>query len=233
MSRIVIYEEQRMLMWNPVYEYLEHWQQQHLDQKSGEVDRLAQIEDYLLREVPKRLRQALTCELDHDLNVVEEDLRRKTRSLLKDVLNEVRRPNSRQERTMGATVLSSSGVPEPKATFHALSEDIGNGSGSTSGLLPHHMRPGLPPDEFDVDAFFTSLEEAETAQAGADQTTSAATEGSSFDLEPTYYPDPFHLLGNPELGLDGGGLIENLLQGRKTQKDSAYGSNESDDTKCI
>jgi hypothetical protein len=194
---------------------------------------LAQIEAYLLREVPKRLRQALTCELDYDLNVVDADLRRKTRGLLKDVLNEVRRPNSQQERMIRTAVPSSPGEPGPNATFHTISEDIGHDSGSTPELLSYSTRQCLLPEEFDIDAFFTSLEEPQRAQNGADRSTSAAMEGHSFNLESTYYSDPFHLLGNSELGLDGGGLIENLLQGRKAQNDSAYGSNESDDLKNI
>ncbi|KAK0639560.1 hypothetical protein B0T16DRAFT_245725 [Cercophora newfieldiana] len=57
-------------------------------------DRLNECEQYLLREVPPRLRRALSRELEADLSVVEESLRRKAtacvKTLIADVFRELR-----------------------------------------------------------------------------------------------------------------------------------------------
>ncbi|KAF5645089.1 hypothetical protein F52700_2289 [Fusarium sp. NRRL 52700] len=49
---------------------------------------LAQCEQYMLREVPQRLRQALGRELDRDLTIVEENLRRRAGDWVKTLLEE-------------------------------------------------------------------------------------------------------------------------------------------------
>ena len=60
----------------------------------GSWDRLNQVEEHLLREVPPRLRQALSRELEADLSLVEEGLRKKAttcvKTLISDVFQEIR-----------------------------------------------------------------------------------------------------------------------------------------------
>lgn len=76
-----------------VYEYGELVHSQKKDHLSS-WDRLKQVEEHLLREVPPRLRQALSRELEADLGVVEEGLRRKAtacvKTLISDVFREIR-----------------------------------------------------------------------------------------------------------------------------------------------
>ena len=52
-------------------------------------DYLEECEAYVLREIPPRLRQALGRELDSDLNIVEERLRRKATECVKALIAEV------------------------------------------------------------------------------------------------------------------------------------------------
>ncbi|KAM4059848.1 hypothetical protein HRG_014153 [Hirsutella rhossiliensis] len=61
---------------SPFYEYSQTSQRPDSTQGS-DSDYLAECEAYMLRELPQRLRNALGRELDRDLNIVEEGLRRK------------------------------------------------------------------------------------------------------------------------------------------------------------
>ncbi|KAJ4250250.1 hypothetical protein NW762_012065 [Fusarium torreyae] len=72
---------------SPFYEYDQTCQKEDYHQHS-ESDYLAQCEDYMVREVPQRLRQALGRELDRDLTIVEESLRRKAGDWVKTLLEE-------------------------------------------------------------------------------------------------------------------------------------------------
>ncbi|KAH7118695.1 hypothetical protein B0J13DRAFT_613082 [Dactylonectria estremocensis] len=72
---------------SPFYEYNQISQKEGNHQDS-ESDYLAKCEEYMVREVPQRLRQVLGRELDRDLNIVEESLRRKAGDWVKTLLEE-------------------------------------------------------------------------------------------------------------------------------------------------
>ncbi|KAG5802020.1 hypothetical protein H9Q74_010543 [Fusarium xylarioides] len=71
---------------SPFYEYSQASQKE--DACHPESGYLAQCEQYMLREVPQRLRQALGRELDRDRTTVEENLRRRAGDWVKTLLEE-------------------------------------------------------------------------------------------------------------------------------------------------
>lgn len=85
---------------SPFYEYKQIPQKEGNHQDS-ESDYLAQCEEYMVREVPQRLRQALGRELDRDLNIVEESLRRKAGDWVKTLLEEAFRELRQNRRQNG------------------------------------------------------------------------------------------------------------------------------------
>ncbi|CCT70488.1 uncharacterized protein FFUJ_06466 [Fusarium fujikuroi IMI 58289] len=78
---------------SPFYDYSQTPQKDDACRHS-ESGSLAQCEQYMLREVPQRLRQALGRELDRDLTIVEDNLRRRAgdcvRTLIEEVFQELR-----------------------------------------------------------------------------------------------------------------------------------------------
>lgn len=78
---------------------------------------LAQCEQFMLREVPQRLRQALGRELDRDLTIVEENLRRRASDWFKTLLEEAFQ-ELRQIRHLG----SPAQRPEPSDDITAPAE---------------------------------------------------------------------------------------------------------------
>ncbi|PNP79421.1 hypothetical protein FNYG_07256 [Fusarium nygamai] len=71
---------------SPFYDYSQVPQKE--DDCHPESCYLAQCEQYMLREVPQRLRQALGRELDRDLTIVEENLRRRAGDWVKTLLEQ-------------------------------------------------------------------------------------------------------------------------------------------------
>ncbi|KAK4161551.1 hypothetical protein QBC43DRAFT_95670 [Cladorrhinum sp. PSN259] len=104
---------------SPFYEYGE------LSSSSESPDRLAECEEYLLREVPARLHQALSRELDRDLEAVEEGLKKKAIACVKDLIpelfRELRRPKRSDRRAAPAEPLQ----PPPSQTDNIQNEDDG------------------------------------------------------------------------------------------------------------
>ncbi|KAG4258035.1 hypothetical protein FPRO03_02990 [Fusarium proliferatum] len=82
---------------SPFYDYSQAPQKDDACRHS-ESGSMAQCEQYMLREVPQRLRQVLGRELDRDLTIVEENLRRRAgdcvRTLIEEAFQELRRLGS-------------------------------------------------------------------------------------------------------------------------------------------
>ncbi|KAI1085070.1 hypothetical protein F5B20DRAFT_520893 [Whalleya microplaca] len=83
---------------------------------------LTECEEYILREVPPRLRQILRPELDRDLNIIEESLKIRAidcvKTLLEDTFREFRQVH--QQKT----------IPETKPESVSLAEEAGPSSSS-------------------------------------------------------------------------------------------------------
>ncbi|KAK0622600.1 hypothetical protein B0T14DRAFT_426607 [Immersiella caudata] len=73
-------------------------------------DRLKECEEYVLREVPPRLRNALSRELEADLSVMEESLRRKATACVKTLISDVFR-ELRESAPGAPAILSTEGQP--------------------------------------------------------------------------------------------------------------------------
>ncbi|KAF5547850.1 Nicotinate-nucleotide diphosphorylase [Fusarium napiforme] len=71
---------------SPFYDYSQASQKE--DTCHPESGYLAHYEQYILREVPQRLRQALGRELDRDMDIVEENLRRRAGDWVKTLLEQ-------------------------------------------------------------------------------------------------------------------------------------------------
>ncbi|KAM5362064.1 hypothetical protein ACJZ2D_012731 [Fusarium nematophilum] len=133
--------------------------------RDSESDYLARCEEYMVREVPQRLRQALGRELDRDLNIVEESLRRKAGDWVKTLLEEAFRELRHNRRPDG-----------PSQPLAVDDERPGPTEGSGLPLVPT-PQPNSPetsvphcegeseawPLSFDLDSFdpFTILGETE------------------------------------------------------------------------
>ncbi|KAF4440824.1 Nicotinate-nucleotide diphosphorylase [Fusarium acutatum] len=100
---------------SPFYDYSQVSQKE--DACHPESGYLAQCEQYMLREVPQRLRQALGRELDRDLTIVEENLRRRAGDWVKTLLEEAFQ-ELRQIRHLG----SPAQRPEPSNDISAPAE---------------------------------------------------------------------------------------------------------------
>ncbi|KAF5722440.1 Nicotinate-nucleotide diphosphorylase [Fusarium mundagurra] len=100
---------------SPFYDYTQVSQKE--DACHPESGYLAQCEQYMLREVPQRLRQALGRELDRDMTIVEENLRRRAGDWVKTLLEEAFQ-ELRQIRRLG----SPAQQPEPSNHIPALAE---------------------------------------------------------------------------------------------------------------
>ncbi|KAF5581794.1 Nicotinate-nucleotide diphosphorylase [Fusarium pseudocircinatum] len=100
---------------SPFYDYSQVTQKE--DDCHTESGYLAQCEQYMLREVPQRLRQALGRELDRDMTIVEENLRRRAGDWVKTLLEEAFQ-ELRQIRRLG----SPTQQPEPSNDIPAPAE---------------------------------------------------------------------------------------------------------------
>ncbi|KAF5975905.1 Nicotinate-nucleotide diphosphorylase [Fusarium coicis] len=98
---------------SPFYDYSQVAQME--DDSHTESGYLAQCEQYMLREVPQRLRQALGRELDRDLSIVEENLRLRAGDWVKTLLEEAFQ-KLRQIRRLGSPAQRpdpSNDIPAP------------------------------------------------------------------------------------------------------------------------
>ncbi|CVK91322.1 uncharacterized protein FMAN_09465 [Fusarium mangiferae] len=136
---------------SPFYDYSQVSQKEDA-YRHPESGSLAQYEQYMLREVPQRLRQVLGRELDRDLTVVEENLRRRAgdcvRTLIEEAFQELR-----QIRRLG----SPGQGPEASNDMPALAEGpqlLVSELPSGEGANPHFEGQGEAwPNNFDLDSF--------------------------------------------------------------------------------
>ncbi|KAH7134123.1 hypothetical protein EDB81DRAFT_858786 [Dactylonectria macrodidyma] len=141
---------------SPSYEY-DQISQKEGNHQDSELDYLAQCEEYMVREVPQRLRQVLGRELDRDLNIVKESLRRKAgdwvKTLLEDAFRELRQNRRPDDPSQSVAVNDEK---------HGPTE--GSGLPLVSAPQPHSSESSIPHFEgensFDP---FTILGETELA----------------------------------------------------------------------
>jgi len=86
------------------------------------LDHLNECEEYLLREIPPRLRQALSRELEADLSVVEESLRWKATACVKTLIADAFR-ELREFASVARAGPSSAPPGEPEASGDFQQED--------------------------------------------------------------------------------------------------------------
>ncbi|KAF4450194.1 hypothetical protein F53441_6628 [Fusarium austroafricanum] len=141
---------------SPFYEYVQTCQKEDSHQHS-ESDYLAQCEDYMVREVPQRLRQALGRELDRDLTIVEESLRRKAGDWVKTLLEEAFR-ELRQNR--GSDSSSQPLGANEEIAFPMEGPSLQAGSSESSNQRENEAWPSFDFGSFDP---FTFLGESEFA----------------------------------------------------------------------
>ncbi|KAF5534680.1 Nicotinate-nucleotide diphosphorylase [Fusarium mexicanum] len=136
---------------SPFYEYSQMRQNEDACQHP-EAGYLAQCERYMLREVPQRLRQALGRELDRDLTIVEENLRRRAGDWVKTLLEEAFQ-ELRQIRHLGSPSQrpeASNEIPEPSAGGQLSIPEVP----SVEGASLHFEEDGeMWLDSFDFDSF--------------------------------------------------------------------------------
>ncbi|KAH6949219.1 hypothetical protein DER45DRAFT_580864 [Fusarium avenaceum] len=145
---------------SPFYEYHQTSQKGDNHQHS-ENDYLARCEDYMVREVPQRLRQALGRELDRDLTIVEESLRRKAGDWVKTLLEEAFR-ELRQNRGEDSQSRPGEEPSLPIAGPSSLASQEGN---SANNNLPYEGHNEAWLSNFNLDSFdpFALLGESEFA----------------------------------------------------------------------
>ena len=177
---------------------------QHTDENS-----LTECEQYILREVPPRLRRKLGPKLDRDLSIVEEGLKREAIDCVKDLLIEAFREF--RNITKQDQSLASSAEAQPSV--------IAEASGS-------NHRPSL-------------ASEAEGEQTTAQKVTEGETgddmQFTEFDFDSIFGGLNPDFMSIPEDFLGGAPIIEHLLQppvnssiaGEKREGDSGYFSSES------
>jgi hypothetical protein len=142
-----------------VYEYDQTSQRDNCQR--SESDYLAQCEDYMVREVPQRLRQALGRELDRDLTIVEESLRRKAgdwvKTLLEDAFRELRQNRDGDDQSRPG---EQPGLPIARSSSLASQE-----GSSANNNLPYEGQSEARLSNFDLDSFdaFAFLGETEFA----------------------------------------------------------------------
>jgi hypothetical protein len=143
-----------------VYEYDQTSRKEDNCQHS-ESDYLAQCEDYMVREVPQRLRQALGRELDRDLTIVEESLRRKAGDWVKTLLEEAFR-ELRQNRDGDGQSLPGEELGLPIEGSSILASQEGS---SSNDNLPNEGQSEAWLSNFNLDSFdpFALLGETEFA----------------------------------------------------------------------
>ncbi|KAH8901149.1 TPR-like protein [Thozetella sp. PMI_491] len=120
---------------SPYYEY------EHLHNlETGSLGSLALCEQYIIREVPSRLRQELRPALDRNLNIMEESLRQmatdRIRDILRDVFREFRdihQPNSPSTQRPSAITPRDAAAQTP-VDFSLLPSDQQTGMGDVPGV---------------------------------------------------------------------------------------------------
>ncbi|KAM0341666.1 hypothetical protein ACHAPU_009912 [Fusarium lateritium] len=136
---------------SPFYEYDNTCQRENNHRNPGS-DYLAQCEDYMVKEVPQRLRQALGRELDRDLTIVEESLRRKAgdwvKTLLEEAFREIRQ-NQGPSQPLGMNGETGLVIERP---------NLQAGSSESSNLLETEGWPDLNLDSFDPFQFLGETE---------------------------------------------------------------------------
>ncbi|RBA15373.1 hypothetical protein FPRO05_12447 [Fusarium proliferatum] len=138
---------------SPFYDYSQTSQQdacRHLESGS-----LAQCEQYMLREVPQRLRQALGRELDRDLTIVEDNLRRRAgdyvRTLIEEVFQELRQ--IRCLSSPAPRLEANNDIPAPAEGPQLIMSELPSGEGAN----PYFEGQGEAwPINFDLDFFAPS-----------------------------------------------------------------------------
>ncbi|KAF4955691.1 hypothetical protein FGADI_4384 [Fusarium gaditjirri] len=145
---------------SPFYEYDQACQKGDKHQHSGS-DYLAECEDYMLREVPQRLRQALGRELDRDLTIVEESLRRKAGDHVRTLLEEAFRELRHNRGSDGQSQRNE----EPGLPIEGPSIPAPQTASSGSGNLPYEGESEMWLSNFDLDSLdpFTLLGDTEFA----------------------------------------------------------------------
>ncbi|WZH45850.1 hypothetical protein QYS62_006918 [Fusarium acuminatum] len=145
---------------SPFYEF-EQTSQKGNNHQHSDSDYLAQCEDYMVREVPQRLRQALGRELDRDLNIVQESLRRKAgdwvKTLLEDAFRELRQNRDGDGQSLPVEEL---GLPIEGSSILASQE-----GSSSNDNLPNEGQSEAWLSNFNLDSFdpFAMLGETEYA----------------------------------------------------------------------
>ncbi len=134
------------------YEY-EHLQ----NLETGSLGSLALCEEYILREVPSRLRQELRPALDRNLTVVEESLRQmaseRIRDILRDVFREFRdmhQPNSPLTRST-RVVPTQDDASQAQTTF---SQPVTNQAETVAGVTEGEELPFFAFSDADFSIMF-------------------------------------------------------------------------------
>lgn len=172
---------------------------------------LIECEEYVLREVPPRLRQILGPELDRDLNIVEERLKRKAidcvRGLLEEAFHEFRQMNQKSQTQTSNTSGQVGSSHAPSSSDHPALPEAQETDGQPEGGF----------GEVELSTFSFSMEGM-----------------TDFDFNNLFGGSTF--LTNPEFSLGEGPIIENLLEpsaeeGEKKLSDSGYESNSPEQTR--
>ncbi|KAF5671695.1 Nicotinate-nucleotide diphosphorylase [Fusarium heterosporum] len=127
---------------SPFYEYDQvcHKENNH---QPADSEYLAQCEHYMVREVPQRLRQALGRELDRDLTIVEESLRRKAGDWAKTLIEEAFREIRQSRRP------AEPAVENEKPGLVIGGPNLQSGSSESNNLRESEPWPNLDLESFD------------------------------------------------------------------------------------
>ncbi|KAK7418930.1 hypothetical protein QQX98_003633 [Neonectria punicea] len=120
---------------SPFYEHNEMPQRPSGTQDSNS-DYLAQCEDYMVKEVPQRLRQALGRELAQDLTIVEERLRRKAGECVKTLLEEVFQELRQKLRQVGSHAHGNSNARSKQSEVGDPLISVSESNPSEVSMLP-------------------------------------------------------------------------------------------------